>query len=84
MAENPNARPALCLATVAALTSLTGPDVEQVTLMSPALAALGNMVHGMAVLPDASGALDPSRDNDRGALQSKLLLDLAALPAATG
>jgi hypothetical protein len=67
------------------LISLAGSAVDQQTLASPALAALGNLVQTVYEVPSQSpnGSTDESR-HQAGRSLAVLLDELAKLPNATG
>jgi len=75
----PNARPALLIAKVATVTSLTGPDVEQTNLASPALLALSKLT-----LLVRSSISNSQAQMDEITSHSTMLAELGSLPAATG
>ena len=79
------AEPSVLVAAVAMLISLAGSAVDQQSLASPALAALGNLVHTVYESPSHSpnGSTDESRD-PAGRSLAVLLDELAKLPNATG
>lgn len=79
------AEPAVLVAAVAMLISLAGSAVDQQSLASPALAALGDLVRTVYENPSQStnGSRDESRDL-AGRSLAILLEELAKLPHATG
>jgi hypothetical protein len=79
------AEPAVLVAAVAMLISLAGSAVDQQSLASPALAALGNLTRTVYDTPSqsANGSRDDSRDQ-AGRSLVVLLEELAKLPHATG
>ncbi|KAK4687682.1 neurofibromin 1, partial [Tremellales sp. Uapishka_1] len=80
LAATPNAKSAVLLASIAALTGLIGPDVEQSSLASPALLALSRLTFIVY------GPVDQSNGPivEEVAAQAQLMAELANLPPATG
>lgn len=79
LGKAPNARPAVLIAKVATVTNLTGPDVEQTNLASPALLALSKLM-----LIVRSGISNDQNQADEITGHSTMLAELGSLPPATG
>lgn len=79
--------PALMVASVAALTSLAGPDVEQTSLSGPTLSFLVTLTRRVCSTSHSAVQAAPNgKDESRLELQNQVALldDLANLPPATG
>ncbi|CAK9779949.1 putative ras GTPase activator [Cutaneotrichosporon oleaginosum] len=79
LAKAPAARPAVLVAKVATVTSLTGPDVEQTNMAAPALQALSKL---MIVVRSSVSNSQAQMDEITG--HSNMLAELGSLPPATG
>lgn len=83
--ENKLSKPAMTVATVAALTSLAGPDIEQASSSGSTLATLGAICH--QVIKHASSeaiSRESSVHDEEMKNQATLLIELSRLPPATG
>lgn len=79
LAKAAQARPAVLIAKVATVTSLTGPDVEQTNMAAPALMALSKLM-----LVVRSSVSNSQAQMDEITSHSTMLSELGSLPAATG
>lgn len=79
LAKAAAARPAVLVAKVATVTSLTGPDVEQTNMAAPALMALSKLM-----LVVRSSASNSQAQMDEITSHSSMLAELGSLPSATG
>lgn len=79
LTKSPNARPAVLVAKVATITSLTGADVEQTNAAAPALRALSTLM-----ILVRSAISNGQSQMDEITAHSTMLSELGNLPAATG
>lgn len=83
--DNKLAKPAMTVATVAVLTSLAGPDIEQASSSGSTLATLGSICHQIIGLSNSDpSAREPSTHDEEMKNQARLLTELSRLPPATG
>lgn len=80
LAKAPAARPAVLVAKVATVTSLTGPDVEQTNMAGPALMALSKLM----LIVRSSTSNNTQAQLDEITSHSNMLAQLGSLPPATG
>lgn len=79
MTKAPNARPAVLIAKLATVTALTGPDVEQTNLGTPALVSLSKLM-----LLVRSAISKTTADMDEITSHSAMLSELGSLPSSSG
>lgn len=80
--DNKLAKPAMTVATVAALTSLAGPDIEQASSSGSTLATLGAICH--QIINSDPISRESSSHDEEIKNQARLLTELSRLPPATG
>lgn len=87
LVEHKLAGPALTVASVAVLTSLAGPDVEQTSLSAPTLSVLCRLIRRTGTVSTGGPHASPNGSSAQSQdIQSQLALleELGRLPPATG